>query len=129
MQNSFINRFDNCDWATIDALAKADDLVSFVRKVLAEGIKQETNQYFTLLDFILLFLISVDLRNLIHAVEEHSDHFIREDTVSCLIDVQRFLAPMLLLDPSNIMLEVFCKQLKSDRKVAGKVLDSFLLFF
>ncbi len=37
----------------------------------------------------------VDLRNLLHALEEESEHFIQPAVVLSLIDVQRLLKPLL----------------------------------
>ncbi len=42
-----------------------------------------------------IFLMVVDLRNLLHALEEESEHFIQPVVVLSLIDVQRFLKPLL----------------------------------
>ncbi|OWF52739.1 uncharacterized protein LOC110447384 [Mizuhopecten yessoensis] len=59
----------------IRELVRSSSLVAFLREVLNE-----------------------DLRNLIDAVEEHSEQFVCESTVSDLIDIKQFLLPVLKMD-------------------------------
>ncbi|CAG2237363.1 RNF213 [Mytilus edulis] len=55
----------------------------------------QTLEYSTsLLDF-LREVIDEDIRNLIDAVEEHSEQYVRESTVSDLIEIKRFFQPIL----------------------------------
>lgn len=68
----FIHKFSDSNWGTVQELAKSTELVEFLKSTLND-----------------------DMRHLIDAVEEHSDQFIREDTVSFLIEVKRFLQPFL----------------------------------
>ncbi len=52
----------------------------------------------------------VDLRNLLHALEEESEHLIQPVVVLSLIDVQRFLKPLL----SNVgTVEKFTKNINT----------------
>jgi hypothetical protein len=74
-------------WELIAELASSKELVGFVRDRMDE-----------------------DFRNLIDAVEEHSDRFIREETVSGLIDVRRFLGHVLGL-PAQGPIRDFTAQL------------------
>jgi hypothetical protein len=74
-------------WELIAELASSKELVGFVRDRMTE-----------------------DFRNLIDAVEEHSDRFIREETVSGLIDVRRFLGHVLDL-PAQGPIRDFSSQL------------------
>eukprot|EP00026_Physarum_polycephalum_P000019 Phypoly_transcript_00019.p1 GENE.Phypoly_transcript_00019~~Phypoly_transcript_00019.p1 ORF type:complete len:3090 (+),score=490.35 Phypoly_transcript_00019:142-9411(+) len=67
-----VKDYVDADWAFVEALSRAKDLVTFLKQVLNE-----------------------DLRNLIDAVETHSDQFIRESTVSDLIDVKSFFQGVL----------------------------------
>ncbi|XP_069124642.1 uncharacterized protein [Argopecten irradians] len=59
----------------IEELVRSSSLVEFLREVVNE-----------------------DLRNLIDAVEEHSEQFVSESTVSDLLDVNQFLYPVLKAD-------------------------------
>lgn len=68
----FISKFSDENWGIVQELAMSTELVDF--------LKSTPND---------------DMRHLIDAVEEHSDQFIREDTVSYLIEVKRFLQPFL----------------------------------
>lgn len=90
----------------------------------------------TFFSFLLIFLLVIlidheDIRNLIHAVEDHSDQFIREDTVSNLLDVKRFFHDLLSTTSKR---DLFClsrlsSKLQGDRAIAFKVFKSFIGFF
>lgn len=58
------------------------------------AILKELQKSSLLIDF-LLNVVDEDIRNLIDAVEEHSEQYVRESTVSDLIEVKRFLQPLL----------------------------------
>lgn len=58
------------------------------------AILKELQKSSLLIEF-LLTVVDEDIRNLIDAVEEHSEQYVRESTVSDLIDVKRFLQPLL----------------------------------
>ncbi|XP_023932493.1 E3 ubiquitin-protein ligase rnf213-alpha-like [Lingula anatina] len=62
-------------WNVITELSKSQALLEFLREVVDE-----------------------DIRNLIDAVEEHSEQFVSEYTVSELIAVKRFIQPLLKLE-------------------------------
>lgn len=58
------------------------------------AILKELQKSSSLIEF-LLTVVDEDIRNLIDAVEEHSEQYVRESTVSDLIEVKRFLQPLL----------------------------------
>lgn len=58
------------------------------------AILQELQKSSVLIDF-LTTVVDEDIRNLIDAVEEHSEQYVRESTVSDLIEVKRFMQPLL----------------------------------
>lgn len=58
------------------------------------AILQELQKSSLLIDF-LMTVVDEDIRNLIDAVEEHSEQYVRESTVSDLIEVKRFMQPLL----------------------------------
>lgn len=55
----------------------------------------EELQKSSLLIKFLMTVVDEDIRNLIDAVEEHSEQYVRESTVSDLIEVKRFMQPLL----------------------------------
>lgn len=67
-----VNIVDNDLLVILTELKKASLLIEFLNTVVDE-----------------------DIRNLIDAVEEHSEQYVRESTVSDLIEVKRFLQPLL----------------------------------
>lgn len=67
-----VNIVDSEMLAILTELQKASHLIEFLNTVVDE-----------------------DIRNLIDAVEEHSEQYVRESTVSDLIEVKRFLQPLL----------------------------------
>lgn len=58
------------------------------------AVLKELQKSSLLIEF-LLTVVDEDIRNLIDAVEEHSEQYVRESTVSDLIEVKRFLQPLL----------------------------------
>lgn len=58
------------------------------------AILQELQKSSLLIEF-LMTVVDEDIRNLIDAVEEHSEQYVRESTVSDLIEVKRFMQPLL----------------------------------
>lgn len=58
------------------------------------AILQELQKSSLLIKF-LMTVVDEDIRNLIDAVEEHSEQYVRESTVSDLIEVKRFMQPLL----------------------------------
>ena len=86
---------EDLDWHILHELCQAKNLISFMRTVIDD-----------------------DLRNLIDAVEEHSEQYVEESTVSGLIQVKKFLYPVLSKPLKNSVSE-FMKQFhrcKSDNK-------------
>ncbi|XP_078588710.1 uncharacterized protein LOC144869352 [Branchiostoma floridae x Branchiostoma japonicum] len=67
-----ISKLSDEDNDIIEQLCRSSDLLAFLRDIVDE-----------------------DLRNLIDAVEEHSEQFVNESTVSNLIEVKRYLQPLL----------------------------------
>jgi hypothetical protein len=55
-------------------------------------------------------VIDEDIRNLIDAVEEHSEQYVRESTVSDLIEVKRFFYPILKKTYGNGFTDFFAFQ-------------------
>lgn len=70
--DNVVNIVDNQMLAILAELQKASHLIGFLNTVVDE-----------------------DIRNLIDAVEEHSEQYVRESTVSDLIEIKRFLQPLL----------------------------------
>ncbi len=79
-------------------------------------------------NYVVLYYLDLtaDIRNLIDAVEEHSDQFIREATVSNLIDVKKFFVPLLTTE-KNLLLSKFISQVSSSTDIANKVFDTHAL--
>ena len=65
-------------------------------------------------------IIDEDIRFLIDAVEEHSDQFVRESSVSDLIDVHGFLAPLIKNREQGPDAQKFLATLKNSCKVYKK---------
>ncbi|CAG2213494.1 RNF213 [Mytilus edulis] len=71
--------------------------IDVVHKVISsdlQDILQALKKSSALLDF-LREVVDDDLRNLIDAVEEHSEQYVMESTVSDLIEIKRFFNPVL----------------------------------
>lgn len=94
-----------------------------VRKVIdvVDGdmlpILQELQKSTILIEFLQSVLIE-DFRNLIDAVEEHSEQYVMESTVSDLIDVKRFLHP-LLKEKHDDNIQTFFNVMKKSLKTIG----------
>ncbi|PKY60054.1 hypothetical protein RhiirA4_550542, partial [Rhizophagus irregularis] len=68
-----LSNVNNECWKLIKELSNADDFISFLKEIAEH-----------------------DIKNLINGVDDHSDErLIQEDTVSSLIEVQRFLLPFM----------------------------------
>lgn len=97
--------------------------LTLVRKVIdvVDGdllpILEELKKSTTLIDF-LQSVVNEDIRNLIDAVEEHSEQYVRESTVSDLIDVKRFLQP-LLKQKCDDNIQTFFNVMKTSLKTIG----------
>ncbi|KAL3859944.1 hypothetical protein ACJMK2_010123 [Sinanodonta woodiana] len=111
-----INCYDGhekCDFQAI-TWAELDDILKTIMEMasLVDEPCVKILQAFTEASSLVKFLrevADVDLRNLIESVEEVSEQFVNEATVSGLIDVKRFLQPFLKEDfDSNI--ELFFKR-------------------
>jgi hypothetical protein len=85
-------------WDTLKELTKAEALLVFVKEVRGQ-----------------------DMRKLIDAVEDHSDQHITEETVSSLVDVQRFLQQILDLESPHEKFNSFVTQVGRDNRLAHKV--------
>ncbi|XP_066278598.1 uncharacterized protein [Branchiostoma lanceolatum] len=82
---------------SLSELHRAVDKVEKIISKLSEednDIVEQLSRSSELLAF-LGDVVDEDLRNLIDAVEEHSEQFVNESTVSNLIDVKRYLQPLL----------------------------------
>ncbi|CAG8490949.1 4682_t:CDS:10 [Ambispora gerdemannii] len=81
---------DNC-WSLIEELSIAEEFIKFLKKIATH-----------------------DLKNLINAVDDHSDErLIQEDTVSSLIQVKHFLLPIIDAGAEISSIEAFIKELTS----------------
>lgn len=106
------NIFGSLNWLTItiDILSKDEQKVDNLESVFRSLKKRrqydelsnngwELIKELTLSEELIRFLktvFSMDFRSLINAVEDHSDQqLLREDTVSSLIEVRRFLSPLM----------------------------------
>ena len=77
-----INRFEDEDWNIVSQLSESKELITFLKSVVGE-----------------------DLRNLIDAVEEYSEQSVNESVVSDLIDVKRYLEPLLGVKSADELVE------------------------
>lgn len=128
-----VKDYVDVDWAFIEALSRAKDLVTFLKQVLNEGMSITLTSPLPPLPSlppppIVLYYIIIDykdLRNLIDAVETHSDQFIRESTVSDLIDVKSFFQGVLKKRLSGAeFLVMLHTSLTRDINLAAKVHSS-----
>ena len=95
------NKFTELEWSIVEELTSCKELVGFLRRIIDE-----------------------DLRNLIDAVEERSDQNVNEYTVSALIDVKRYMTPLLLLDTSkgvDDMIVAVSKNIPEDSQTAERI--------
>ncbi|XP_076077139.1 uncharacterized protein LOC143047776 [Mytilus galloprovincialis] len=74
----------------LDQVHNIRDIISDELHDILQGFKESS----ALLDF-LREVIDDDIRNLIDSVEEHSEQYVRESTVSDLIEIKRFFNPVL----------------------------------
>ena len=88
---------DDGDWDIIEQLATSQGLVTFLREVADE-----------------------DLRNLIDAVEERSEQHVSESTMSDLIDVKRYMEALLTVQPPNQTMKLI-EVIQLNRPPASKV--------
>lgn len=97
-----IKKFENIlngdlEDVTLNEISPLLDEIQSIHAVIKDEtreILQTLENSTSLLDF-LRELIDEDIRNLIDAVEEHSEQYVRESTVSDLIEVKRFFQPIL----------------------------------
>ncbi|CAG2254603.1 RNF213 [Mytilus edulis] len=93
---NFATKKDQKD-VTLNEISPLLDEIQSIHAVIKDEtreILQTLENSTSLLDF-LRELIDEDIRNLIDAVEEHSEQYVRESTVSDLIEVKRFFQPIL----------------------------------
>ncbi|XP_028397453.1 LOW QUALITY PROTEIN: uncharacterized protein LOC114521280 [Dendronephthya gigantea] len=107
----------NINKLTLTALHKTiqevTNIVSPFSGEVIDHVIEELSRSSVLLDFI-QEIVDEDIRFLIDAVEEHSDQFVSESLVSDLIDVHRFLAPLIKTKmQENCNAEDFLKMLKT----------------
>ncbi|XP_067665929.1 uncharacterized protein [Haliotis asinina] len=92
---------------TLESLITASETFQEIDKLMDRHIVdvlKEFSESTHLLDFI-EEIKHEDLRNLIDAVEEHSEQSVQEVTVSSLIDVRRFLRPLIECSLEHSVLE------------------------
>ncbi|VDI17462.1 Hypothetical predicted protein, partial [Mytilus galloprovincialis] len=108
--------------AVLDRVESIRQFISDEVSEILEVLKQATS----LLQF-LEEVVDEDIRNLIDAVEEHSEQFVRESTVSDLIEVKRFFYPILKKTYGDEFTDFFSllqKQLKSGfHSIPAKIND------
>ena len=95
---SFKMHFSSSKTPTLKALHKSMDSVESIVSACTEeemnGVVEQLGSSSQLISFI-EEIVDEDIRFLIDAVEEHSDQFVSESSVSDLIDVHGFLAPLI----------------------------------
>ena len=85
---------------TLKSIQGSLQVVKNVSSLIKDEVKEilaEVGRSSSLIDF-LRTVVDDDIRNLIDAVEEHSEQYVRESTVSDLIAVKRFFRPLLKED-------------------------------
>ncbi|XP_076073418.1 uncharacterized protein LOC143045022 [Mytilus galloprovincialis] len=107
---------------TLKEITPVLDQIHTIREIVnmeahLSDIISAVNESSLLLDF-LREVINEDIRNLINAVEEHSEQYVRESTVSDLIEVKRFFDPILKADFTPNIEELF-KLLQSQYLESG----------
>ena len=94
----FEKMFDTVNELTLEALHQAitdvDGIVSVFSEENMDGVIEQLSRSSALLGFV-EEIVDEDIRFLIDAVEEHSDQFVSESSVSDLIDVHGFLTPLI----------------------------------
>ncbi|XP_038050110.1 uncharacterized protein LOC119723500 [Patiria miniata] len=95
-------KFTDEDWRAIHELINSEQLIQFLRPIIDD-----------------------DLRNLTDAVEERSDSFVNESTVSDLIEVQRYMGSFLrveVLDTPEKLIEAIAESRELGiKKVSDKI--------
>lgn len=97
------------------SLKVVGDVVNVVESNMIAVLK-ELQKASVLIEF-LQTVVDEDIRNLIDAVEEHSEQFVRESTVSDLIEVKRFLQP--ILKQKYVCIRKFFQTLKKSLETSG----------
>ena len=92
-----VERFTSDEWNILEPLSQSSELVEFLRTVVDD-----------------------DLRNLIDAVEEHAEQTVNEAVVSDLIDVKRYLRP-LLKRSVPIDMKDFTSDIKTHHKLQSQL--------
>ncbi|VDH96558.1 Hypothetical predicted protein [Mytilus galloprovincialis] len=115
---------------TLKEITPVLDQIHTIREIInmkehLSDIISAVNESSSLLDF-LREVIDEDIRNLINAVEEHSEQYVRESTVSDLIEVKRFFDPILKTEFTSKIEDLFkllqSQYLKSGiRKIPEKI--------
>lgn len=99
--------------SSLSLIKKVIDVVDSDMLSILHEIQNST----VLIDF-LQSVVNEDIRNLIDAVEEHSEQYVMESTVSSLIDVKRFLQP-LLKQKCDDNIQTFFNVMKKSMKTIG----------
>lgn len=98
------------------SLKLVEDILNIVDDNMLPIFK-ELKKASVLIDF-LQTVVDEDIRNLIDAVEEHSEQYVRESTVSDLIEIKRFLQPLLKKTFNGNILEFF-NVMKNSKEKSG----------
>ncbi|XP_046556920.1 uncharacterized protein LOC124266162 [Haliotis rubra] len=114
---------NNLDDLTLRQLFETGNILSQINEILQgelSNILEELSKSSFLVDFLRETALE-DLRNLIDAVEEHSEQSVQESTVSALINVKRFLSPILRETPHSEVKHVLTMLQKSltDSKITN----------
>ncbi|XP_046556922.1 E3 ubiquitin-protein ligase rnf213-alpha-like [Haliotis rubra] len=114
---------NNVDDLTLRQLFETGNILSQISEILQgelSNILEELSKSSFLVDFLRETALE-DLRNLIDAVEEHSEQSVQESTVSALINVKRFLSPILRETPHSEVKHVLTMLQKSltDSKITN----------
>ncbi|XP_048248430.1 uncharacterized protein LOC124132728 [Haliotis rufescens] len=108
-------RDENFDHISLFKLRHIRKLLDEIEKLVTDDLQHVLNELSTskhLIDFLKDKPMD-DLRNLIDAVEEHSEQSIQESTVSALIAVKRFLSPLMHSGSEKTVLQVLTVLSKS----------------
>ena len=95
-----------------DSQLEVEDIVSSFCEENLDVVIEQLSKSSELINFI-QEIVDQDIRYLIDAVEEHSDQFVSESTVSYLIDIHGFLTPLIKKkNQDNLDLQGFLTTLK-----------------